>query len=77
MYKEIILTLVILVLIGAAIYCSVKETFINEYHNSYCPRENQVYIHPPTWWKPLRKYNKKDWIVNTPDKCIQKQLWNH
>lgn len=68
---------IIITICGLLLWYIFKENFINDYHNSYCPREDSVYIHPPSWWYPKKYYNKKDWIVNTQDKSKQLELWYH
>lgn len=70
------IAIVVLIIIGIAL-CSIifKETFINDYHNNYCPREDSVYVHPPGWWSPERKYNPEDWFVLAPDTLQQKAIW--
>lgn len=66
---------VVVALVGFLVWFLTKETFINDYYNSYCPRENNVYIHPPDWWRPNKPYNRDDWLVVTPDTCTQKEIW--
>lgn len=75
--KNVFIISVITIVIGLSLWSIFKENFINDYYNSYCPRENSIYIHPPSWWSPRRYYNKKDWIVSTPDTCQQMELWYH
>jgi hypothetical protein len=73
--RNIFIISVIVIVTGLLLWYVFKENFINDYHNSYCPRENSVYIHPPSWWAPSKYYNKDDWIVTTPDDLKQKELW--
>lgn len=75
--KNLITFSVIVLFVGLGLWFMFKENFINEYHNSYCPRENSVYIHPPSWWKPDMYYDKQNWFVHTPDTCQQMELWYH
>ena len=77
MIKGLFIAGIIIIVIGLLLWLIFKENFINDYHNSYCPRENSVYIHPPYWWSPKKYYNKKEWIVNTHDNDKQVELWYH